>query len=153
MWTCTGRRTETERGISTQSDSIGPLDVSLHQNLSVDSVHAGLLNLGWLPPVRPVQEPGVNTHILTLETCMIALTPRWVFYSPRQWIHSNGSGFNQALVEQNFLFGSIKIADRNGFGPQVGPVKVPVNPVYCNSHRSLDVFYHRLVRLNISTFI
>lgn len=43
--------------VPTECDSVGPLDVGPHQNLPVHSVHASLLNLGWLAPVGPVQEP------------------------------------------------------------------------------------------------
>lgn len=41
----------------TQSDSIWPLDMFRHQNLSIHSVHSSLFNLGLIPPVGPVHKP------------------------------------------------------------------------------------------------
>lgn len=84
-----GNRKSASSRISTQSDSIGPLDIRLHQNLSVDSVHAGLLNLGRLPPVGPVQKPGVSTHDI-YETERFASVTKMSFLltrtmDPQQW--------------------------------------------------------------------
>lgn len=55
--------TTAAEGFPTQGDSIRPLDVWCNQNLSVHSIHARLFNLGWLTPVRPVEETTGKTRI------------------------------------------------------------------------------------------
>lgn len=50
----------------TKGDSIGPLDVFRHQNLSVHSVHSSLLDFGLTSPVWPVHKP-VERHTHRLD--------------------------------------------------------------------------------------
>lgn len=51
----------------TYSDSIGPLYMIRHQNLSVYSIHPGFLNFGPISPVGPVHKP-VGRYIDNLDT-------------------------------------------------------------------------------------
>lgn len=41
----------------TKGDSVGPLDVFRHQDLSIHSIQAGFLNFSLTAPVRPVHKP------------------------------------------------------------------------------------------------
>lgn len=72
---------------------------------------------------------------------------------PRQRIHSDGGRFFEASVKQNFLLGSIEVGYSNTFGAEIRPVKVLIDPVHCNSHRSLDIVYDFLVGANLPTFV
>lgn len=74
-------------------------------------------------------------------------------HPPRQRIHSDGSRFFEASVEQNFLLGSVEIGNRNGFGAKIRPIQVLIDPVHSDSHRSLDVVYHFFVGANIPSFV
>lgn len=149
--------------LPTQGDSIRPLDVRCHQNLSVHSVHTRLLNFGWLAPVRPVQKTtgqtttqiqnrSVNVSVIGDKGFHPKLKTQ-AFHPPRQRIHSDGCWFFEASVEQNLLFGSVEVGYRNGFGAEVRPVQVLINPVHSDSHRSLDVVYHFVVCANVPSFV
>lgn len=75
------------------------------------------------------------------------------FHPPRQRIHSDGCRFFEASVEQNFLLGSVEVGHRNGFGAEIRPVQVLIDPVHSDSHWSLNVVYHFVVGANIPSFV
>lgn len=147
--------------VPTQSDSIRPLDVRRHQNLSVHSVHTRFLDLGRFAPVRPVQKPTGPTHTFlhkyTLSTGGTRFSSSFLktqpSHSPRQRIHSDGGRFFKASVEQNFLFGSVEVGHGDGFGAQVGKVQVLIDPVHGDSHWSLDVVDHFAVGADVPSFV
>lgn len=144
--------------VPTQGDSIRPLDVRRHQNLSVHSIHTRFLNLGRLAPVRPVEKPTPHTHTRKCALSIVDIRfssdiKTQAFHAPRQRIHSNGCRFFEASVEQNFLLGSVEVGNRNGFGAEIRPVQVLIDPVHGNSHRSLDVVYHFIVGANVPSFV
>ena len=43
------------------SQSVGPPEVAVDEHSTVGAVHSRPLQLGMLPPVRPVHEPGQET--------------------------------------------------------------------------------------------
>lgn len=145
----------------TKSDSIRPLDIGCHQNLSVHSIHTRLLNLCRFTPVRPVQKPTRQTFTQGLmKVCHhleINIIPDLIntqtFHLPRQWIHSNGGWFFEASVEQNFLFGSVEGGHRNSFGAEVRPVQVFIDPVHSNTHRGLDIVDYPFMAASVLSFV
>lgn len=74
-------------------------------------------------------------------------------HPPRQRIYSDGCRFFEASVEQNFLLGSVEVGYRNGFGAEIRPVQVLIDPVHGDSHRSLDVVYHFAVDADVPSFV
>lgn len=63
----------------TEGDSIGPLDVLGHQNLSVDSVQSRLFNFGPISPVGPVHEPVRNATASEIVTVSLENSIKWNF--------------------------------------------------------------------------
>lgn len=74
-------------------------------------------------------------------------------HPPRQWIHSDGGRFFEASVEQNSLLGSVEVGHRDGFGVEIGPVQVLVDPVHGDPHGNLDVVYHFVVGADVPSFV
>lgn len=144
-------------GFPTQRDSIRPLDVWCNQNLSVHSIHTRLLNLGRLTPVGPVEETTGRTRITWKPAEHWREKPTKLaskaFDSPRQRIHGDGRWFFETSIEQNLLLGSVEVGNRYGFGAEVGPVQVLVDPVHRNADRDLDIFDHFLVSADFTFFV
>lgn len=76
-----------------------------------------------------------------------------VFHSPRQRIHGDGRRFFETSTEQNLLLGAVQVGHRYGFGAEVRPVQVLVDPVHRNPNRDLDVFDDLLVGAAFTFFV
>lgn len=72
---------------------------------------------------------------------------------PRQRIHCDGRWFFETSIEQNLLLGPVEVGNRNGFGAEVRPVEVLVDPVHRNANGDLDVFNHSLLGSRFTFFI
>lgn len=73
--------------------------------------------------------------------------------SPRQRIHGDGRWFFETSIEQNLLLGSVEVGNRYGFGAEVRPVQVLVDPVHRNADGRLDIFDHFLVSADFPFFV